>query len=190
MHHLILLAAETAETVDHGEDPFSPGRPRSGPRLIWAAVFFIVLLVILYKVALAEAARRPWPRARRRSSASLQRRRTPRPRPTPCSPSTAPSWPMRRRESQQIIDEGAPHRRADRRRRAGACRDRGAAITARAQADIAAERDRAIDRAARRARRRCPSSWPAGSSASRSTRAAQRALVDSYIDELASEPRY
>jgi F-type H+-transporting ATPase subunit b len=169
-----------------GEDPFSPVSPQL-TELIWAAAFFFLLLVILYRVA--------WPKlqaglaARQAAIAgSIQAADATKAEADGVLAEYRAKLADAQSESQRIIEEG---RRtgdkivADARARADV---EAQSLVTRAQADIAAERDRAIS--ALRAELGALSIDLAGRVVGKSLDTpAQRALVDSYIDELATSAR-
>lgn len=176
---LVVAAAE-------GEDPFSPVAPHVN-ELIWSAVFFFVLLFILYRVA--------WPKmqaalaARQQAIAgSIDAADATKAEADGVLAEYRAKLADAQAESQRIIDEGRRTGEkvvADARARADV---EAQALLTRAQADIAAERDRAIS--ALRAELAGLSIELASRVVGKSLDTpAQRALVDSYIDELATSAR-
>jgi F-type H+-transporting ATPase subunit b len=178
--NVLLLAAE------EGEDPFSPVSPQL-TEVVWAAVFFFVLLFILYRVA--------WPALQKALAArqaaiagSIQAADATKAEADGVLADYRAKLADAQTEAQRIIDEG---RRtgdkivADARARADV---EAQALVTRAQADIAAERDRAIS--ALRVELAGLSIELASRVVGKSLDTpAQRALVDSYIDELATSTR-
>ncbi len=186
MHHLILLAAETAETVDHGEDPFSPVEP-VWSEMLWAAIFFIVLLIIISKVALpklkATLAARDAELVGKLQSAENTRTEADavlaeyRAKLAGAQGESAQIVEDARRAAEAIIAEAKTRAETE-----------AAAITARAQAEVASERDRAME--SLRATLADVSIQVASKVVGRSLDGdAQRQLVDTYIDELSSAAR-
>jgi F-type H+-transporting ATPase subunit b len=180
--NVLVLAAETTTE----EDPFSPVSPQL-TEVVWAAVFFFVLLFILYRVA--------WPKlqaalaARQAAIAgSIQAADDTKAQAEGVLADYRAKLADAQAEAQRIIEEG---RRtgdkivADARARADV---EAQSLVTRAQADIAAERDRAIT--ALRAEIATLSIDLAGRVVGKSLDTpAQRALVDSYINELATSAR-
>lgn len=177
MLNLLLAAAE------QGEDPFSPVKPHF-TELIWAAVFFFLLLGIIYWKA--------WP-ALQATLAKREEALTGKLTQAENTKQEADGVLAEYRakladaqaEAQRIIDEGRRTGEqivADARGRA---ESEAQQIISRAQSDIAAERDRAIS--ALRAELAGLSIELASRVVGKSLDTdAQRALVDSYIDELAT----
>ncbi|MEP7055864.1 MAG: F0F1 ATP synthase subunit B [Actinomycetota bacterium] len=179
LNALVVAAAD-------GEDPFSPVSPKLN-ELIWSAVFFVVLLVILYRVA--------WPKLQAALAAreqaitgSVKEAEATRAEADGVLAEYRAKLVDAQTESQRIIDEGRRTGEqivADARARADT---EAQALVARAQADIAGERDRAIT--ALRAELAGLSIELASRVVGKSLDTpAQRALVDSYIDELATSAR-
>ncbi|MCA1824257.1 MAG: F0F1 ATP synthase subunit B [Mycobacteriales bacterium] len=176
MSNLLVLAAE--ESKD-----FSPVAPRVS-ELVWAAVFFVVLFLIISKIALprlnAMLAAREEALSSRLQAAERSKAE---------ADSALVDYRARladaQAEAQRIIDEGRRTGEqivAEARSRAEA---EAQALVQRAQADIAAERDRALS--TMRSTMAELSIDVAGRIVGRSLdNEAQRALVDSYIDELAT----
>lgn len=180
MLNVLVLAAP------EGEDPFSPVAPKLN-ELLWSAVFFIVLLVILYRVA--------WPKlqaalaARQQAIAgSIEAADATKAQADGVLAEYRAKLADAQSEAQRIIDEGRRTGEqivADARTRADT---EAQQLVARAQADIAGERDRAIT--ALRAELAGLSIELASRVVGKSLDTpAQRALVDSYIDELATSAR-
>jgi F-type H+-transporting ATPase subunit b len=176
---LVLAAAE-------GEDPFSPVSPQL-TEVVWAAVFSILLFLIVRRVA--------WPKlqaalaARQAAIAgNIQAAEATKAEADGVLAEYRAKLADAQTEAQRIIDEGRRTGEkivADARARADV---EAQALVTRAQADIAAERDRAI--AALRGELATLSIDLAGRVVGKSLdSAAQRALVDSYIDELATSTR-
>jgi F-type H+-transporting ATPase subunit b len=181
MLNLLLLAAEEPATED-----FSPVTPVVAD-LIWAAVFFVLLLIIIAKVALPKlnatlAARQEAlvSRLQAADDAKMQ------------ADLALAEYRAKLADAQaeagRIVDEGrrtAESIVAEARTRA---ETEAAAIVARAQSEVAAERDRAIG--SLRSELASISIDVASRVVGRSLDSdAQRSLVDSYIDELASTSR-
>jgi F-type H+-transporting ATPase subunit b len=169
--------------VEEGEDPFSPVSPH-WTELFWAGAFFVLLLIILYKVA--------WPglqaalAAREKAiTGSLREAEQTKAEANGVLADYRAKLADAQSEAQRIIDEGRRTGEqivADARSRA---EGEAQQIITRAQADIASERDRAIS--ALRAELAGLSIELASRVVGKSLdTAAQRALVDSYIDELAT----
>jgi len=169
-----------------GTDEFSPVVPH-WTELVWGAVFFFLLLAILYKVA--------WPSLQAALAArekaivgSLREAEATKAEADGVLADYRAKLADAQSEAQRIIDEGRRTGEqivADARSRA---EGEAQQILTRAQADIAAERDRAIS--ALRAELAGLSIELASRVVGKSLdTAAQRALVDSYIDELATSSR-
>jgi F-type H+-transporting ATPase subunit b len=169
-----------------GEDPFSPVVPH-WTELVWGAVFFFLLLGILYKVA--------WPSLQAALAArekaivgSLREAEATKAEADGVLAEYRAKLADAQSEAQRIIDEGRRTGEqivADARSRADV---EAQQILTRAQSEIAAERDRAIS--ALRAELAGLSIELASRVVGKSLdTAAQRALVDSYIDELATSSR-
>jgi F-type H+-transporting ATPase subunit b len=169
-----------------GEDPFSPVSPQL-TEIIWAAAFFFILLFILYRVA--------WPKlqaglaARQAAIAgSIEAADATKAEADGVLAEYRAKLADAQSEAQRIIDEGRKTGEkvvADARARADV---EAQALLTRAQADIAAERDRAIS--ALRGELASLSIDLASRVVGKSLdSAAQRSLVDSYIDELATSTR-
>ena len=181
MLNVLVLAAEVEPHEEFG--PTVPVWAESA----WAAVFFFVLLAILYKVA--------WPKLQATLAAreaaltgSLRQAEATKAEADGVLADYRAKLADAQTQAQRIIDEG---RRtgdqvvADARARAEV---EAQQIVARAQSDIASERDRAIT--ALRAELAGLSIELASRVVGKSLdSAAQRALVDSYIDELATSSR-
>lgn len=176
---LVVAAAE-------GEDTFSPVSPHVN-ELIWSAVFFFLLLAILYRVA--------WPKmqaalaARQQAIAgSIEAADATKAQADGVLAEYRAKLADAQTEAQRIIDEGRRTGEqivSDARSRADT---EAAQLVARAQSEIAGERDRAIS--ALRAELAGLSIELAGRVVGKSLDTpAQRALVDSYIDELATSAR-
>ena len=173
--HLLLLAQE--------EDKFSPVSPVFS-ELLWAAVFFVVLFVIIAKVALpklnATLAAREQALSGRLAQAEQAKAE---------AESVLAEYRAKLADAQaevnRIIEEGrrtAEGIVADARARAEA---EAQALLTRAQSDIQAEKDRALG--ALRAELGSFSIELASKVVGRSLDGdVQRQLVDSYIDQLAS----
>jgi len=172
--------------AEEGEDPFSPVVPH-WTELVWGAVFFFLLLAILYKVA--------WPSLQAALAArekaivgSLREAEATKAEADGVLADYRAKLADAQSEAQRIIDEGRRTGEqivADARSRADA---EAQQILTRAQGEIAAERDRAIS--ALRAELAGLSIELASRVVGKSLdTAAQRALVDSYIDELATSSR-
>jgi F-type H+-transporting ATPase subunit b len=178
--NVLVLAAEEAPKE------FSPVAPVIS-ELIWAAVFFVVLFAILTKVA--------WPKLQATLAAreqaltgSLRQAEATKAEADGVLADYRAKLADAQTQAQRIIDEGRRTGEqivADARGRAEV---EAQQIVTRAQADIAAERERAIT--ALRAELAGLSIELASRVVGKSLdSAAQRALVDSYIDELATSSR-
>ena len=175
MHHLLLLAQE--------EDKFSPVAP-VWSELVWAAVFFVLLFLIISKVALpklnATLAAREQAMAGKLAQAEDAKAQA-----AQVLAEYRAKLADAQAEANRIIEEGRRPGEsvvAEARSRAEA---EAQALLARAQSDIQAERDRAIG--ALRAELGSLSIELASKVVGRSLDGdAQRQLVDSYIDQLTS----
>lgn len=176
-----ILAAEE----EHGP-LFSPTTPVV-EELIWAAVFFVLLLLLVTKFALPKLKATLDARAAA-VSGQVTEAQAVRADADRVLAEYRAKLADAQGESQRIIDEGRRTGEqivADARSRA---ETEAQAIVTRAQADIAGERDRAIT--ALRAELGTLSIELAGKVVGKSLDTpAQRALVDSYIDELATSAR-
>ncbi|MEO6713181.1 MAG: F0F1 ATP synthase subunit B [Mycobacteriales bacterium] len=179
LNALVVAAAE-------GEDPFSPVKPHWN-ELAWSAVFFFVLLAILYRVA--------WPKlqaalaARQAAIAgNIEEAESIKAQADGVLAEYRAKLADAQTEAQRIIEEGRRTGEqvvADARQRADT---EAQQLVTRAQADIAAERDRAIT--ALRSELASLSIELASRVVGKSLDTpAQRALIDSYIDELATSAR-
>ena len=176
MHALLLLAAEE-------EDKFSPVSPVIS-ELIWAAVFFLLLFLIISKVALPKLNATLAAREAALSGKLVQAEQTKAEADTVLAEYRA-KLADAQAEANRIIEEGRRTGEtvvAEARNRAEA---EAQALVTRAQSDIQAERDRAIG--ALRAELATLSIDLASKVVGTSLDSdASRRLVDSYIDQLTS----
>lgn len=181
MHDLLLILAE--EAPHEGEDPFSPVTP-VWSELVWAAIFFILLFLIIAKVALPKLNATLAAREAALSGKLTQAEQAKTEADTVLADYRA-KLADAQAEANRIIEEGRRTGEqvvADARTRAEA---EAQQLITRAQNDIQAERDRAIG--ALRSELATLSielaSKVVGTSLDNDS---SRRLVDSYIDQLTS----